>query len=82
MEGPALILSTTLHKPPFTPRPSTPAAVLLRKRSAPDDDVAEVDAPSARRVRTPSKRKRLEEEVLVLESATDVMEDEGLIGIG
>ena len=82
IEGPALILSTTLHKPPFTPQPSTPPA-------APGDNIAEVNAPSAKRVKTngaaagsPSKRKRLEEAGLVLlESATDGMVDVDVIKI-
>ena len=84
-----MILPTTLPKPPFTLRPSTPSVAPSRKRSAPDDDIAEVDAPSAKRIKTdgatvgsPSKRKRLEEEGLVLlESATDRMEDVDVIEI-
>ena len=53
------------------------------------DDIAQVGAPSAKRIKTdgatvgsPSKRKRLEEEGLVLlESATDRMEDVDVIEI-
>ena len=89
MEGPPLILPTTLPKPPFTLRPSTPPVASSRKRSAPDDDITEVDAPSAKRIKTdgatvgsPSKRKRVEDEGLVLlESATDRMEDVDVIEI-
>ncbi|KAF8550035.1 hypothetical protein OG21DRAFT_1488092 [Imleria badia] len=94
MDAPALILPSSLPKPLFTPRPSTPPAEPSRKRSAPDDDVAEVEAPSAKRAKTnggastsqnvgsPSKKKRLEEEGLVLlESATDGMDEVDVIEI-
>ena len=84
-----MVLPTKLPKPAFTPRPSTLSAAPSRRQSAPDDDIAEVDAPSPKRVKTdgmavgnPSKRERLEEEGLVLlESATDGMEDGDVIDI-
>ena len=66
-----MILPTAMPKPPFALRPSTPPGAPLRKRLAPNDDITEVDAPSAKRVKTegavvgvgsPSKRKRLKEE--------------------
>ncbi|KAF8121553.1 hypothetical protein EV363DRAFT_1363763 [Boletus edulis] len=87
----ALILPSSLPKPPFNPRrPITPPAP-LRKRTAPEDDVAEVE-PLAKRAKTngaspiqlrsPSKKKRLEEEGLVmLDSATDKMDNDDVIEI-
>jgi len=91
-DGPVLILPSPLPKPPFTLRPSTPPpAAPSRKRTAPDDDIAEVK-PLAKRARTngasslelgsPRKKKRLEEEGLVmLDSATDEMDNDDVIEI-
>ena len=93
-DGPALILPSSLPKPSFHPRPSTPvAAPSARKRSAPDDDVADVE-PLAKRAKTngasssslefgsPSKKRRLEEDGLVmLDSATDKIESDDVIEI-
>lgn len=96
-DGPALILPPVLPRPPFRPRVATPPPPPppSRKRTAPDDDIAEVE-PLAKKARTngaststsalevgsPSKRKRLEEDGLVmLESATDRMDDEDVIEI-
>ena len=89
MEGPTRLLPTALPRSPLRPRPSTPAAASSRKRSVPDDDITEVDVPLVKRAKTgkgpavgsPSKRRRLEEEGLVLESGTDGMEDVGGIEI-
>jgi len=88
-----LILPSSLPKPHFNPRPSTPPPALSRKRSAPDDDVAEAE-PLAKRARTngassslleigsPSKKRRLEEDGLVmLDSATDKIEHDDVIEI-
>ncbi|KAF8418651.1 hypothetical protein L210DRAFT_3578816 [Boletus edulis BED1] len=90
-DAPALILPLSLPKPPFNPRrPITPPAP-SRKRTAPEDDVAEVE-PQAKRAKTngassielrsPSKKKRLEEEGLVmLDSAADKMDNDDVIEI-
>ncbi|KAI0674079.1 hypothetical protein C8Q78DRAFT_1012729 [Trametes maxima] len=95
-DGPALILPSPLPAPPrrekprpATPSPPPPAALAGKKRSAPDDEVIEVDAPSAKRARTtadasagptpftPSKKRRLEEDGLImLESAEENIEED------
>ena len=92
-DAPALILPSSLPKPSFHPRPSTPVPAPSRKRSAPDDEVDEVE-PLAKRAKTngvsssslelgsPSKKRRLEEDGLVmLDSATDKIESEDVIEI-
>ena len=87
--GSAVDIADDIAQATVSLRPSTPPAAPSRKRSALDNDIAEVDAPSARRVNadraavgSPSKRKRLEEEGLVLlESATDGMKDVDVIEI-
>ncbi|KAG9311178.1 hypothetical protein JVU11DRAFT_8248 [Chiua virens] len=90
-DAPALMLPSSLPKPPFHPRPSTPVPVPSRKRSAPDDDVAEVaplpkraktNGPSSTEFGSPGKKRRLEEDGLVmLDSAADKMESEDVIEI-
>ncbi|KAG8221773.1 hypothetical protein J3R82DRAFT_2087 [Butyriboletus roseoflavus] len=92
-DAPALILPPSLPKPPFNPRPSAPAPAPVppRKRSARDDDEAEAE-PMAKRVKTngassievgsPSKKRKLEEDGLVmLESATDKIDRDDVIEI-
>ena len=85
MGGPPLILLTTLPKSSFTLQPSTPPAAPSRKQSAPDDGgraVGQAKTDGAA-VESPYKRKRLEEEGLVLlEGAPDGMEDMDVIEIG
>ncbi|KAF9235958.1 hypothetical protein BU15DRAFT_64407 [Melanogaster broomeanus] len=50
-DGPALVLPSSLPKPPYNSRPPTPAPPApSRKRSAPDDEVSEVE-PSAKRAK-------------------------------
>ncbi|OJT14808.1 Ubiquitin-activating enzyme E1-like [Trametes pubescens] len=85
LDGPALILPSPLPAPPrrekprpATPPPAPPPALAGKKRSAPDDDIQELDAPSAKRSRTdagtasgalpftPSKKRRLEEDGLIM----------------
>ena len=77
---PAWLLATALPRSPLRTRPSTPPAASSRKRSVPDDDVTEVDVALVKCAKTdrglavgsPSRKKRLEEEGLVLlESATN-----------
>lgn len=82
-DGPALILPSPLPAPPrrekpcpVTPPPAPPPALAGKKRSAPDDEIEELDAPSAKRSRTdagagglpftPSKKRRLEEDGLIM----------------
>ncbi|KAF8836558.1 hypothetical protein BDN67DRAFT_1014595 [Paxillus ammoniavirescens] len=91
-DGPALLLPASLPRPPYNRRPSTPIPPApSRKRSAPDDEVSEVE-PSAKRAKTngtslpelgsPSKKRRLEEDGLVmLDSAGDKIEDDDVIEI-
>ncbi|KIJ64071.1 hypothetical protein HYDPIDRAFT_91418 [Hydnomerulius pinastri MD-312] len=94
-DGPALILPSSLPKPPYKPRPSTPIPPApSRKRSAPDDELDEVE-PVAKRAKTngvpivklpelgsPSKKRRLEEDGLVmLDSAADKIDDDDIIEI-
>ncbi|KAL4063733.1 hypothetical protein J3A83DRAFT_4104531 [Scleroderma citrinum] len=86
-DGPTLILPSPLPKPHYTPRRSTPTPTPSRKRSAPDDEIIESE-PSTKRPRmngvqplpeisSPSKRRRLEEDgVIMLSSSTDKMEDD------
>ena len=69
--------------------PSPPAPSLTKKRPAPDDDIQELDGPSAKRAGvdgvdatgavpfTPSKRRRLEEDGLImLDSAEEKIEED------
>ena len=62
---------------------------MTKKRPAPDDDIQELDAPSAKRARvdgaettvavpfTPSKKRRLEEDGLILlDSAEEKIEED------
>jgi len=83
------ILPSPLPRPPRTERPATPppAAATSLKRPAPDTDVLKT-GPSPKRAKTngpppanllasPSKRRRLEEDGLImLESATEKLEDD------
>ncbi|KAI8970626.1 hypothetical protein BD414DRAFT_250378 [Trametes punicea] len=94
-DGPALILPSPLPTPPrrqkprvTTPSPPPPPATAGKKRSAPDDEIEELDARSAKRPRkaeeargvaimpfTPSKKRRLEEDGLImLDSAEEKIE--------
>ena len=92
IDAPALILPSPLPKPPrkekprpATPSPPTPSAA--KKRPAPDD-IEEIDAPPAKRSRagadtsaaapfTPSKKRRLEEDGLImLDSAEEQIEEQ------
>ena len=83
---PHLILPDPLPVPPKKVKPSTPAPETpptSLKRSAPDDDgIEEITPPAAKRARTdvlasPSKKRRLEEDgLLLLESKDDKIEDE------
>ncbi|KAI0327705.1 hypothetical protein GY45DRAFT_1327242 [Cubamyces sp. BRFM 1775] len=96
-DGPALILPSPLPEPPrrekprvATPTPPPPPVTIGKKRAAPDDDVEEIDAPSAKRARTtgggvgvsetpftPSKKRRLEEDGLImLDNAEETIEEE------
>ncbi|KAI0368576.1 hypothetical protein BV20DRAFT_969185 [Pilatotrama ljubarskyi] len=94
-DGPALILPSPLPKPPrrekprpATPPPAPPPTLAGKKRAAPDDDeIQEVDEPSAKRARTaadlggvpftPSKKRRLEEDGLImLDSAGETIEED------
>lgn len=92
-DGPAYILPSPLPSPPrLEKRVLTPPAP-SRKRSAPDDEIAEVE-PLAKRVKTgtngsttlpvipsPSKRKRLEEDGLLILSSKDDKIDDDVIEI-
>ncbi|KAH9896598.1 hypothetical protein C8Q73DRAFT_416350 [Cubamyces lactineus] len=92
-DGSTLILPSPLPTPPrrekpriATPTPPPPPPVTAgKKRAAPDDDIEEVDAPSAKRARTmggqtpitPSKKRRLEEDGLImLDNANETIEEE------
>ncbi|KAI0763975.1 hypothetical protein BD413DRAFT_606430 [Trametes elegans] len=85
VDAPALVLPSPLPAPPrrpkprqATPRPATPPppATAGKKRRAPEDEIEELDAPSAKRARTvpdqsaasfsPSKKRRLEEDGLIM----------------
>ncbi|KAI0827190.1 hypothetical protein BC628DRAFT_1371359 [Trametes gibbosa] len=95
-DAPALILPSPLPMPPrrekvrlATPTPPPPPVLAGRKRAAPDDDIEEIDAPSAKRSRTdagppfsPSKRRRLEQDgLLMLDGAEDIAGDPDVIEI-
>ncbi|KAI0718410.1 hypothetical protein C8T65DRAFT_638983 [Cerioporus squamosus] len=89
VDAPALILPSPLPKPPKkvkprAPTPSTP--VSSKKRPAPDD-VEEIDAPAAKRSKTvadagavpftPSKKRRLDEDGLImLDNAEEKIEED------
>ncbi|KAI0658884.1 hypothetical protein C8Q70DRAFT_991217 [Cubamyces menziesii] len=96
-DGPALVLPSPLPAPPHkekprvaTPTPPPPPVTAGKKRAAPDDDIEEIDAPSAKRARTtggavglgetpftPSKKRRLEEDGLImLDNADETIEEE------
>ncbi|KAJ8592554.1 hypothetical protein M405DRAFT_787349 [Rhizopogon salebrosus TDB-379] len=93
-DGPAYILPSPLPSPPrLEKRPPTPPPAPSRKRSAPDDEIAEVE-PLAKRVKTstngtttlpviasPSKRRRLEEDGLLMLSSKDDKIDDDVIEI-
>ncbi|KZT02787.1 uncharacterized protein LAESUDRAFT_729747 [Laetiporus sulphureus 93-53] len=97
-DGPALILPSPLPQPPKKAKPppasSTPPRTAL-KRSAPDDDVVEVESPKRARMDrestpkrprtngfvavpfTPSKRRRLEEDgLIIMDSANEKLDDD------
>ncbi|KII85453.1 hypothetical protein PLICRDRAFT_115957 [Plicaturopsis crispa FD-325 SS-3] len=87
VDGSAYVLPSPLPMPPRVARPGTPPAPSL-KRSAPDDDILELE-PSLKRVKgnnggpvtslnltSPSKKRRLEEDGLIMmDSAEDQLED-------
>lgn len=88
-DAPPFILPSPLPSPPRKERPASPMSVVSSgmKRSAPDDDVEE---PASKRPKTngaalpnissPSKRRQLEEEGLILmKSATDTLEDDIIV---
>ncbi|KAI6038560.1 hypothetical protein EDC04DRAFT_1953498 [Pisolithus marmoratus] len=89
-DGPSLILPSPLPKPKYTPCRSSPAPTVSRKRLAPDDEVDELE-PSSKRPKingtisapqmgSPSKKRRLEEEGLVmLSGATDEVDDDVIV---
>jgi ubiquitin-like 1-activating enzyme E1 B len=93
-DGPAYILPSPLPSPPrLEKRPPTPPPAPSRKRSAPDDEIAEVE-PLAKRVKTstngtttlpviasPSKRRKLEEDGLLMLSSKDDKIDDDVIEI-
>ncbi|ESK91584.1 hypothetical protein Moror_2502 [Moniliophthora roreri MCA 2997] len=90
-DAPPFILPNPLLQPtrkvkPAPPSPSTPPRASL-KRSAPDDSDTTDAEPSAKRrkaeeLSSPSKRRRLEEDGLVMmDSANDKLEDENVIEI-
>ncbi|KAH9855584.1 hypothetical protein C2E23DRAFT_813898 [Lenzites betulinus] len=101
VDGPALILPDPLPTPPrrekprpATPTPPPPPVLAGKKRSAPDDDIEEIDVPSAKRSRTdagtgtakppftPSKKRRLEEDgLLMLDREGEIEEDLDIIEI-
>lgn len=82
-----LILPSPLPKPPYTPRRVTPPPAPSRKRSAPDDEIIESE-PSPKRpkmngtlplpdIGSPSKKRRLEEDgVIMLSNSSDKMDDD------
>ncbi|KIM86615.1 hypothetical protein PILCRDRAFT_4528 [Piloderma croceum F 1598] len=85
VEAPPFVLPSPLPLPPRKARPSTPPSATL-KRSAPDDEILEI-GPSTKRAKTndtasiditsPSKKRRLDEDGLILmESANDKLEDD------
>ncbi|CCM03478.1 uncharacterized protein FIBRA_05611 [Fibroporia radiculosa] len=92
VEGPALILPSPLPMParrPKPPAPSTPPPTLNLKRSAPNDEEIE---PSAKRLKTdktttdatpfsPSKKRKLEEDGLILLDDADDKLDVDVIEI-
>ena len=89
-DEPALILPSTLPVPPRKPKPVVPSTPppTGTKRSAPDDDVVE---PSAKRQKTngaapaptpftPSKKKRLEDDGLImLDNPHEALEDDVIL---
>ncbi|KAI9068990.1 hypothetical protein FKP32DRAFT_1587240 [Trametes sanguinea] len=95
-DGSALVLPSPLPKPPrrqkprvATPSPPPPPTTTSKKRAAPDDEIEEIDAPSAKRARkdddastlavpfTPSKKRRLEEDGLImLDTAEEKIEED------
>ena len=93
-DGPAYILPSPLPSPPrLEKRAQTPPPASSRKRSAPDDEITEVE-PLAKRVKTdkngaatlpviasPSKRRKLEEDGLLILSSKDDKIDDDVIEI-
>lgn len=85
VDAPPFILPSPLPLPPQKARASTPPPTTL-KRSAPDDEIFEV-GPSTKRAKTngttnvditsPSKKRRLDEDGLILmDNANDRLEDD------
>lgn len=86
VDGPALILPSPLPKPgkKEKPRPATPTPIppsSTKKRPAPDD-VPDGEEPSAKRAKTsavsftPSKKRKLEEDgLIVLYDAEETIEE-------
>ena len=92
-DAPALILPSTLPVPPRKPKPVAPSTPppTGTKRSAPDDDVEDLE-PSAKRQKTngtapappppftPSKKKRLEDDGLImLDNPDETLEDDVIL---
>ncbi|KAF8432324.1 repeat in ubiquitin-activating protein-domain-containing protein [Boletus edulis BED1] len=86
--APALILLSSLPKPPFNSRRAITPPAPSRKQTAPEDDTevvtlakrAKTNGASSIEPRSPSKKKRLEEDGLVmLYSAMDKMDDNDII---
>lgn len=88
IDGPAFIPPSPLPLPPRRAKPATPPPTSL-KRSAPDDEILELAGPSVKRAKTngnesslpditsPSKKRRLEEDGLIMmESQDDKLEDD------
>lgn len=89
-DGSALVLPSTLPVPPRKPKPAAPSTPppTGTKRSAPDDDDVE---PSAKRQKTngaapalapftPSKKKRLEDDgLLMLDNPDETLEDDVIL---
>lgn len=86
VDAPAWILPSPLPLPPRKARPVTPPAA-SKKRNAPDDDEivevepsskrAKINGPSAPALTSPSKKRRLEEDgLLLMDNANDQLRDD------